>query len=102
MPEQTTEARPYTGPGQGSAKTSSGPGPSVITTDRTLKDWLDRCHDQPVAWLCVRLIHCKFYWLSIGGQWERNQRNAAAWREREDAYQAARQANGLLYCYDRA
>lgn len=112
MPEThvAPSARPYTGPGRGSAKPPTQPGPAGsalhapacgATAQQPLSDWLDRCSDQPVAWLVVRLIHCKFYWLSISGEWRRSQRDAAAWREREEAYQAARVVSGLLYCYDR-
>jgi hypothetical protein len=75
--------------------------PCTITTQRTLDEWRERITDQHVCWLVVRLIHCKFGWLTVDGKWDKRQRMAAAWSEREDAYQAARTVSGLLYCYDR-
>lgn len=63
--------------------------------------WRERITDQHVCWLVVRLVHCKFHWLTLEGGWDKRQKMAAAWTEREEAYQAARQTSGLLYCYDR-
>lgn len=103
MPTETTvrpPARPYTGQGPGSVKPRALPG--AASTDRSLSEWLERCTDEKVCWLVVRLIHCKFNWLTPSGEWVKKQKDAAAWTEREDAYTAARQATGLLYCYDRA
>ena len=73
----------------------------TINTDRNLEIWRERIADEHICWLVVRLIHCKFGWLTVDGQWDRRQKMAAAWSEREEAYQAARSVNGLLYCYDR-
>jgi hypothetical protein len=101
MPDapQAAAQRPYSGPGPGS--TVAPCANITITTERTLDQWRERITDQHVCWLVVRLIHCKFAWLTVDSKWDKRQRMAAAWSEREDAYQAARQVNGLLYCYDR-
>jgi hypothetical protein len=101
MPTQTAQgtSRAYTGPGLGST-------PAVKTSlanppQRALEEWRERITDQHVCWLVVRLIHCKFHWLTPEGGWDKRQKMAGAWGEREDAYQAARATSGLLYCYDR-
>lgn len=101
MQQQSTgaQSRPYTGPGIGSV-----PAPqhrAAVTTERNLDMWRERITDQHVCWLVVRLVHCKFHWLTLEGGWDKRQKMAAAWTEREEAYQAARQTSGLLYCYDR-
>lgn len=101
MQQQSNGAsqRPYTGPGIGST-----PAPqhrAAVTTERNLDQWRERITDQHVCWLVVRLVHCKFHWLTLEGGWDKRQKMAAAWTEREEAYQAARTTSGLLYCYDR-
>ena len=98
--ETGRDSRPYTAQGLGA--TAPTPLRGGTSTTQTLGDWVERCSDQPVCWMIVRLIHCKFNWLRPDGTWSKKQREAAAWREREEAYQAGRQVNGLLYCYDRA
>jgi hypothetical protein len=97
--ETAPRARPYAGPGPG----STVPPTQAFTcdTERNLDQWRERITDQHVCWLVVRLIHCKFHWLTLTGDWDKRQKMAAAWGEREQAYQAARKVNGLLYCYDR-
>lgn len=101
MPETapTAAPRPYTGPGVGS---TLPPVPTVtITTQRNLEEWRERITDQHICWLVVRLIHCKFAWLTVDARWDKRQRQAAAWSERDEAYVAARAVSGLIYCYDR-
>jgi len=93
------KARPYTGIGSGS--TLPPKNSTEVTTERSLEEWRERITDQHICWLVVRLIHCKFHWLTKSGEWDKRQKMAAAWSDREVAYQSARQVSGLLYCYDR-
>jgi len=79
---------------------------------KMLNEWIERQTDQTVCWMVLRLEKCKIVWLSLEGStltqtsygvvhWERKQKEALCWSDRESAYNQARANGGLLYRYDR-
>lgn len=68
---------------------------------QTLQEWRERCSDQPVCFMVLRLEHLKIVWLTAGKKWTKKQQDGLCWSDRQAAYAEAQEAHGLLYMYDR-
>lgn len=67
---------------------------------RALSSWRAKHSDEGSCFLVLRVIHCKIHWLDPDDKWQRSQKRARWWSDREEAYQQARTVGGLLYLYD--
>ena len=69
---------------------------------KTLLDWYAHHKPDSVAWVVLRVNHCRVNYFSVGTEpWTENLEAAFPFASRDEAFSVAREQNGLIVIINR-